>query len=68
MDYSAGFDVGTTLAKIIWISVGYNVAGFRDDDFSQSRHTAQGPYLKIRIKADQDTFRDLSLDSLRPSR
>jgi uncharacterized repeat protein (TIGR01451 family) len=68
MDYSAGFDVGTTLAKNIWISVGYNVAGFRDDDFSQSRHTAQGPYLKIRIKADQDTFRDLSLDSLRPSR
>jgi hypothetical protein len=68
IDYSAGFDVGTTLAKNIWISVGYNFAGFRDDDFSQSRHTAQGPYLKIRIKADQDTFRDLSLDSLRPSR
>jgi hypothetical protein len=68
MDYSVGFDVGTTLAKNIWVSLGYNVAGFRDDDFSASRHTAQGPYLKIRIKADQDTFRDLNLDSLRPSR
>jgi hypothetical protein len=68
MDYSTGFDVGTTLAKNIWISVGYNFAGFRDDDFSASRHTAQGPYLKIRIKADQDTFKDLNLDSLRPSR
>jgi uncharacterized repeat protein (TIGR01451 family) len=68
MDYSAGFDLGTTLAKNIWISVGYNFAGFRDDDFSASRHTAQGPYLKIRIKADQDTFKDLNLDSLRPSR
>ena len=68
MDYSTGFDVGTTFAKNIWISVGYNFAGFRDDDFSASRHTAQGPYLKIRIKADQDTFKDLSLDSLRPSR
>ena len=43
-------------------------AGFRDDDFSASRHTAQGPYLSIRIKADQDTFKDLNLDSLRPSR
>ena len=68
LDYSTGFDVGTTFAKNIWISVGYNFAGFRDDDFSDSRHTAQGPYLKIRIKADQDTFKDLSLDSLRPSR
>ncbi len=63
-----GFDVGTTFAKNVWISVGYNFAGFRDDDFSASRHTAQGPYLKIRIKADQDTFKDLNLDSLRPSR
>ena len=68
MDYSIGLDVGTTLARNIWISVGYNFTGFRDDDFSASRHTAQGPYLKIRIKADQDTFRDLNLDSLRPSR
>jgi hypothetical protein len=68
MDYSTGFDVGATIAKNMWISVGYNVAGFRDDDFSASRHTAQGPYVKIRIKADQDTFKDLNLDSLRPSR
>ncbi len=68
LDYSTGFDVGTTFAKNVWISVGYNFAGFRDDDFSASRHTAQGPYLNIRIKADQDTFKDLNLDSLRPSR
>jgi len=68
LDYSTGFDVGTTLAKNVWISLGYNFAGFRDDDFSASRHTAQGPYLNIRIKADQDTFKDLNLDSLRPSR
>ncbi len=68
LDYSTGFDVGTTFAKNIWISLGYNFAGFRDSDFSASRHTAQGPYLSIRIKADQDTFKDLNLDSLRPKR
>jgi uncharacterized repeat protein (TIGR01451 family) len=68
MDHSTGVDVGITLMKNMWISLGYNFEGFRDDDFSGSRHTAQGPYLKIRIKADQDTFKDLNLDSLRPSR
>jgi uncharacterized repeat protein (TIGR01451 family) len=68
MDHSTGFDVGMTVAKNVWISLGYNFEGFRDQDFSASRHTAQGPYLNIRIKADQDTFRDLNLDSLRPSR
>jgi hypothetical protein len=68
MDYSTGVDVGTTLAKNVWISLGYNFAGFRDSDFSASRHTAQGPYIQIRIKADQDTFKDLNLDSLRAPR
>jgi uncharacterized repeat protein (TIGR01451 family) len=68
LDYSTGLDLGVTFARNVWISVGYNFAGFRDDDFSASRHTAQGPYLKVRIKADQDTFKDLNLDSLRPSR
>ena len=68
MDYSLGLDVGMTLAKNVWVSVGYNVAGFRDEDFSASRHTAQGPYIQIRMKADQDTFKDLSLDSLRAPR
>ncbi len=68
MDYSVGLDVGVSFAKNIWVSLGYNFAGFRDADFSASRHTAQGPYLQIRIKADQDIFKDLNLDSLRPSR
>jgi len=68
MDHSTGVDVGMTVMKNMWVSLGYNFAGFRDSDFSASRHTAQGPYLTIRIKADQDTFKDLNLDSLRPSR
>ena len=58
-DQSLGIDVGMTLVKNVWISVGYNFAGFRDDDFEASRYLAQGPYIKFRMKADQDTFRDL---------
>jgi hypothetical protein len=40
--------------------VGYNFAGFHDEDFSRNRYTEQGPFIKLRIKADQDTFRDLA--------
>ncbi|MGH8177559.1 MAG: OmpA family protein [Steroidobacter sp.] len=64
-DQSLGVDLGVTLARNVWVSIGYNFAGFRDDDFEASRYTAQGPFIKFRMKADQDTFKDLSLDALR---
>lgn len=58
-DAAVGVDVGVTLADNVWLSVGYNFEGFDDEDYRASRHTSQGPYLKLRIKADQQTFRDL---------
>jgi hypothetical protein len=58
-DQSVGVDVGVSVARNVWISIGYNFAGFRDDDFEASRYTAQGPFIKFRMKADQDTFRDM---------
>ena len=38
-----------------WISVGYNVVGFRDRDYDAAKYTAQGVILKLRIKFDQLT-------------
>lgn len=67
-EHQVGFDVGVTLATNVWLSVGYNFAGFRDEDFASARHSERGLFLRVRIKADQDSFRDLRLDSLRPSR
>jgi uncharacterized repeat protein (TIGR01451 family) len=67
-DQSIGFDVGVTVARNVWISIGYNFQGFRDDDFEASRYIAQGPFLKFRMKADQETFKDLSLAALRPAK
>lgn len=64
-DRSLGFDVGVTVARNVWISIGYNLEGFDDDDYAASRYTSQGPFVKLRIKADQDTFRDLSMGILR---
>jgi hypothetical protein len=58
-EYTAGLSVGHSFAKNIWLSVGYNFAGFEDEDFAQARYTAQGPFIQFRIKFDQDSLRDL---------
>jgi len=63
---SAGFDFGITAARNVWISIGYNFEGFRDDHFDASRYTAQGPYVKFRMKVDQSSFKDLDLAWMRP--
>jgi uncharacterized repeat protein (TIGR01451 family) len=62
---SLGADVGITFMKNVWVSVGYNVQGYNDKDFDDSHYLAQGPYLKFRVKFDQDTFKDLNLAALR---
>jgi uncharacterized repeat protein (TIGR01451 family) len=57
--YSSGVSVGHSFARNVWLSVGYNFDGFRDDDFSGANYTAQGVYLKCRAKFDQNTARQL---------
>lgn len=59
-DYAVGMDVGYNLATNIWISAGYNFAGFYDRDFADARYTAQGPFLRFSIKADQHSLRAIS--------
>ena len=59
-EYALGIDFGVTVARNVWIAVGYNFVGFHDEDFSRNRYTEQGPFIKLRIKADQDTFKDLA--------
>jgi hypothetical protein len=67
-EHALGIDVGMVLAHNVWAALGYNFKGTTDQDFDANRYTAQGIYLNFRIKADQDTFKDLSLGSLRPRR
>ena len=57
--YSGGVSVGHSFAKNVWLSLGYNFSGFRDDDFSAADYTAQGVYVKCRAKFDQNTARQL---------
>ena len=42
----------------MWVSVGYNVTGFEDRDFTGADYTAQGPYLKLRFKVDQESAKE----------
>ena len=58
MSYSAGPSVGYNVIENAWISLGYNVAGFTDKDFSATDYTAQGPYVRFRIKFDQKSVID----------
>jgi uncharacterized repeat protein (TIGR01451 family) len=60
MDYGFGVDVGYNLRDNMWLTLGYNVEGFHDSDFSQARYTAQGPYLRFTIKADQHTLKRIA--------
>ena len=65
---SFGVDIGINAARNLWLAVGYNFEGFRDDEFDATRYTAKGPYIRFRFKTDQDTLRDLDLSRLRPGR
>ena len=38
------------------ISLGYNVVGFNDRDFEDSRYTRSGPFLTFKLKFDQETL------------
>lgn len=58
-DYSSGVSVGCNLVQNVWLSAGYNFTGFQDEDFSRADFTAQGPFVKFRLKFDQNSVRDL---------
>lgn len=51
--YMAGPSVGISPIANAWISLGYNVAGFEDRDFSEARYTRRGPFVTLRFKFDQ---------------
>lgn len=57
--HSAGISLGYIPKQNTWVSVGYNFAGFTDSDFDDAGYSAQGIYLKLRIKGDQDNLRAL---------
>jgi len=57
-DYSCGPATGYNIFDNAWVSLGYNIRGFEDRDFSAAAYTAQGPYVRFRMKFDQQTVKD----------
>ncbi|MCZ6888082.1 MAG: OmpA family protein [Gammaproteobacteria bacterium] len=64
--YAIGASAGHHLAHNLWVSAGYNIVGFEDEDFSAGNYTAQGPYVTFRMKVDQDAVRELVNRGVRP--
>ncbi len=54
--YAFGPTVGFSPFTNTWVSVGYNIKGFHDRDFEAAHYTAQGAYLVLRLKFDQDSL------------
>ena len=59
--FSFGPQVGFAPAKDMVLTVGYNISGFRDRDFSEARQTDRGLFATMRLKLDRDTFGFLGL-------
>ena len=56
--WSGGPEVGMSPATNVWLSLGFNVAGYEDRDFTASGYQARGPYLRLRFKFDQESVRE----------
>jgi len=48
-----GAEVGFLVTQNLWLSAGYNVRGFRDEDLAGDEYTARGAYLRLRFKFDE---------------
>ncbi|MEA3002945.1 MAG: hypothetical protein QOH81_1733 [Sphingomonadales bacterium] len=59
--YAIGPSLGLKPFDNGWISLGWNLIGFHDRDFEQSRYTRAGPYATMRFKFDQLSLAGLGI-------
>jgi len=56
-EQAVGAEVGYLVMKNVWLSLGYNVLGFTDEDLASEDYTQRAFYLRIRIKFDENLFK-----------
>ena len=63
LDGTASYAYGTSLGYSphpgITLRAGYNFDGFNDPDFSDANVTAQGPYLRLTVRFDENDIRSI---------
>lgn len=59
--FAVGPQIGFVPADGMLVTLGYNISGFRDEDFSASRYTDKGVFVAVRAKFDADSFSFLEL-------
>lgn len=65
--WSGGPAIGVSPFKNGYVTIGYNVNGFRDKDFEDSRYTRKGAFVTLRMKFDQTSFAALGLKGRDPA-
>lgn len=55
--YAYGLEAGYVLVDNVWVTLGYNWRGFRDDALTGSDYTNRGWVLGVRYKFDEDLFK-----------
>ena len=46
-------EVGRRLQPGLWLSAGYNLTGYADDELTGEEWTRQGVYLRVRARFDE---------------
>ncbi|MFC4292227.1 hypothetical protein ACFOWX_07345 [Sphingorhabdus arenilitoris] len=57
--YSGGPAITVAPFENANISLGYNIVGFADRDFEESRYTRSGPFVTLKLKFDQESLAGL---------
>ncbi len=60
-NFAYGPTIGFVPVDGMLLTLGYNIEGFRDGDFSAARNTDKGVFAAVRFKFDTDTFDFLGL-------
>ncbi len=61
ISYSGGPSISLSPFENSYITVGYNVVGYHDRDYSDTRYTRSGPYVTLKLKFDQNSLSGLGL-------
>jgi len=58
--YGLGLELGFMVMENLWVSGGYNIFGYRDDDLASGEYTNKGVFVRLRYKFDEDLFSSAS--------